>query len=149
MYKKRRLGVLLILLGIGIPTIFYFAFGDEVDVVLKKPKLSFEKSEIILDPQKPEDAIRIKNWEEKQAITPYHDPTNPGHKRIEIETDEQGLVHVWEINSWGKLESEGIAFVLTVNFFLVIGIVFVLTGIGKVVFSFIPKEGKSQSDKRG
>ncbi len=141
MIKRRKIGILLVLIGIGIPLVLFFFQNRKGNIVLMKPKYKTEYHEIILDPKDPEDALEIIIREYVSKLPP-REPEKPHFEKNEkkMTTDERGLVHDWESKRIKIHEGVKIHY----KYPLVTGIILILVGVGIVIFSFFPKESKQE-----
>ncbi|MFW6132243.1 MAG: hypothetical protein ACOC5F_06585 [Candidatus Aminicenantaceae bacterium] len=145
MNRKRKVGILLILIGIGIPLVLFFFQNRKGNIVIMKPKYKTEYHEIILDPKDPKDAEEInlrKIAEDYVRALPPREPekSHPDKNEKNMTTDERGLVHDWEPKE--IMIHEGVK--IHYKYPLVTGIILILVGVGIVIFSFFPRESKHE-----
>lgn len=139
--KKRKAGILLILIGVGIPLVLFF-FQNNGEFVLKERELKVIKrvltpSELsalfkVIETQKTVDEIWVKRGE--SAVSDFQKFVND--KMLE-EITNTAKVYEWSIFT-GKAN--------TVQYRTVIGIglLLVLMGFGLVIFSFLPSDKASR-----
>lgn len=138
MTKKRKAGILLILVGVGISLVLFFFQDRYGDIKLIGPLFKTKHYEVILDPKVPEEAREIKSAKFLEKLHRAQEGQQFDEKYM-IKTDEKGLVHVWErdrVETFGGIE-------IPYRIFLAVGIILVLIGIGMVTFSFFPKKENS------
>lgn len=139
MIKKRKMGILLILIGIGIPLVLAF-FQDDGKLNLGSPtykvierKLTPTEIEAIEEKMAAEGAWR-KALDNKKVLTEdkYYIRWMLALKPIDKKLKENVNKEIWVINS-------KVRFVIPFKFFVGIGIILILSGIGMLIFSFFSK----------
>jgi len=131
MNKKRKTGILLILIGIGIPLVlFFFQEDGEIRIknfLLKEIERNLSQSEIR--------AIEEKKELKKNSMSDF-----------EKFMEERGAYR--DKNGWKKEKwiIRGTKYLIPYKYSIGIGIIPVLVGIGMVIFSFFPKEAKSKKN---
>lgn len=143
MIKKRKIGTLLILVGIGIPLILFFFQDLRGDLVLVKTIRELKYTEKVLDPKNPDDAKRIKGLKilgELDQLIPWIGVLDK--EEITYTSDKKtGLVHMrWDY--YYDIKRRG--FEIPCKYFIALGIILTLIGAGMITFSFFPKESKKK-----
>jgi len=146
MTKKRKVGILLILIGIGIPSVLFFFLDDYYYLNLGSPtykvierKLTPTEIEAIEEKMATKEAWR-KELSNKIARNPKaltEDIRNdirlmlalpPIDKKLKENVNKE----IWVINS-------KVSFVIPFKYFVGLGVALILIGIGFFLFSFFPK----------
>lgn len=134
MNKKRKIGTLLILIGIGIPLLSFF-FQDSIgDVVFVETKRELKYKEAVLDPKNPDDAKLIEN---AKILGKIDKPTSMmiglDKEEITYTTDKRtGLI----IMRWDYYYDYKGGFEIPYKYILALGIILALIGAGMVIFSY-------------
>ena len=156
MTKKRKVGIFLLLIGIGIPSVLFF-FQDDGNLNLGSPtykeierKLTPTEIEAIEEKMAAKEAWRkaldnkltkvrtkrmdiIKLFAEVRVMLVSKPPID---KKLKENVNKE----IWIINS-------KVRFVIPFKFFVGIGIILILSGIGMLIFSFFPKAHMKEDRK--
>ncbi len=141
MIKRRKIGTLLILIGIGIPLLSFF-FQDSIgDVVFVETKRELKYKEAVLDPKNPDDAKLIEN---AKILGKIDKPTSVmiglDKEEITYTTDKRtGLI----IMRWAYYYDYKGGFEIPYKYILALGIILALIGTGMVIFSYSQIEIKT------
>lgn len=134
MNKKRKIGTLLILIGIGIPLVLFSFQDSSGDLVLVDDKPELKYKEAVLHPENPDHA-RIIEYAKK-----FDKIDKP--KAIRIGEDDQESTFTTDrktgliIMRWDYHYDYKGGFEIPYKYILALGIILTLIGAGMVIFSF-------------
>jgi len=127
MTKKKKIGIILILVGVGIPLVLFF-FQENGDLKFKNPTVKVIERK--LNPKEIE-IIEKKREEDKTRKTSYL-----------TYLDEFFGKDYWKKEEWTIQHIE--VYLIPYKYSIGIGIALILIGIGMITFSFFPREENSK-----
>lgn len=147
MNKKRKFGILLILIGFGIPLVLLF-FQDNGDLNIGNP--TYKVIERKLTPTEIETieekiAARnswLKNLENKETLE-----KNEYYIRFNLAVVRLDEMQSVKINKSAWTIKSKLILVIPYKYFVGIGILLIFIGMGMVIFSFFPKD-KIEEEKK-
>lgn len=142
MNRKRKIGILLILIGVGVPIVLYF-FQEDGEIRLGKSII--KEVERNLTPEEIEFVKLEKNLQEKLRKMKISEKERGEEEQFEKYMKSKGAVkkedymkkEKWTIRTEAKR-------IMPYKYTIGIGLIFILVGIGMFIFSFPLKAVKKR-----
>lgn len=139
--KKRKIGIILILIGISIPSVIYFFTNDDQEISFSESKGKTITRRLTQNELK---ALSRKKEYYRNFINEYK-KLKDEDLSFALNTPVINTVNDDDITiSWNIYTFSGGGFSIPYRYFVGIGLAIIFIGIGLFIFSFFPKEEKSK-----